>query len=306
MRCFQCRGTFRAPAAPKGQGASDKADPARRGAGVASPADKVEVDELEEVPDAEDSETAPASDEPEELEVVEPARKRKKKRQGVPRDGDYGRVSFGLGFFCYSLMAAMAGFLPLLLSIIGAIGGFSRYIVPVTILAIILVDWVASGLGLTGAILCLRAPRASGARDLAVVSLALNACAMLVGLMQSVLTCISVLVRISAFGTIPAFLLTFAGWWVFMLFLKKLCTDMARPDLAEEADNLIQLAMSILFLTPILLGATPLVCCGPLLWHYAIFSIVGGYVCGPIALYRFFCRQFNLIATTQHLIEARY
>ena len=255
-----------------------------------------EVEELEEVDDP---------DEPEGLEGVQRTRKKKKRPRRV-LDGDYGRVSFGLGFFYASLLVAMVGFLPMLIAAVGALLGGALDLLPVNIVAILLVDWVAPGLGLTGAVLCLHAPRASATRRLTIASLALNAGAVLVGLVQTAATCVPELARVSACGAIPAFALTFAGWCVFMVFLRKLSTHLGDQALAEEASDVKERGITMLLLAPLLLIATPLVCCAPFFWGIAIFTVIGGNVCGPIVVYQFFKRQHNLLASIRHLMMARF
>ena len=293
-----------------------------------------EVEDLQEVEPADDSEPddrppprrrrqeiveEPEDDDEEvSLEVVRPGRRRKRRRGHRP-DGNLDRVNLGLGFYYASILALLAG---LVVELVAFAAGFTGGVNAVagsaegaatglgmamlfSIIAMILIDWVAPILGMVGSILCLWAPSASGARGLCIASLALNASATLGSILIRVLMFfVPAGEVIGGVGMIGASLMTFIAWCLFMAFLRQLCLHLGEDTLAGEAIAVMMRGIAILVLAPFafmfgLLLVFALKCVG-------LITFLVAMLFGLYGLFLFLRRQLDLIGSIRQVIASRY
>jgi hypothetical protein len=165
----------------------------------------------------------------------------------------------------------------------------------------IAMNFLAPLLGLSGSILCLWVPSQSGAKGFIIASLTLDLVALPVGLLLRLLSLFPEGQLLAVLGVVPAFLMGFIAWALFMVFLQKLSSYFHEETLAEEAQALLIRGIVILVLAPvvffILLGLALLPCIG-----FIFVLMVLGY-----SLYYFFLflrRQLDLIGSLRQVIAS--
>ena len=139
-----------------------------------------------------------------------------------------------------------------------------------------------------------------------VIELLVDDLARVAGLIRMGLSFVPQLAWIGAVGVIPAFLLAFIGWCLFMAFLRRLSAYVGDETLAEEAHAVMMRSIATLVFAPILVASAPLVLLGPFLICLAVIAVVGGSVSGLTAVIMFFPRLFNLISSIRQVILSRY
>jgi hypothetical protein len=330
--CPSCGQRCRVPApagSPQPSRGSESVRPAPRPQPPPPPDD--EVEELEEVEESDLDEhltdrpaerpAAADDDEAVQLEVVRPGRRRKKKRGMRRRDEDYGKVNLGLGFYYAGILALIAAIVVELIAFgaamtaginavagegKGAMAGAGAAMV-LGFIAGILIDWVAPILSVIGSILCLWVPASSGARGLCIASMALNAGALFLGLIAW-LAMFFVSGEagewIRLLGLIPAFLMTFIGWCLFMGFLRALNLHLGEETLADEATAVLFRGIVILVATPFAflvgIGLIAALRC------FGLIMLLVAVLFGLYGLFLFLKRQLDLIASMRQVIASRY
>ena len=157
-----------------------------------------------------------------------------------------GKVRLGLGFHYARLVLTLAAILVMM--------GLTCYEAmarpeaddPVQILgglAAVGVALLAVGLGIVGSTLCLWVGRASGARAFIFVSL----------LLDVLILPLFVYLQIAALSVLIGWVIAFASWVLFMVFLRRLAVYIDRPGEANELMVLITRGVALLVAVPLLL-----------------------------------------------------
>ena len=127
---------------------------------------------------------------------------------------------------------------------------------------------------------------------------------MLSGLARFVLSFVPALAMIGAYGVIPAFLMTFIAWCLFMAFLRQLSTHMGEESLAAEAAAVMVRGIVILVLAPFLLVMGMV-----LVMALKVVGAIGfliGVLFSLYGLFLFLRRQLDLIGSIRQVIATRY
>ncbi|HVS35585.1 MAG TPA: hypothetical protein VMS17_08385 [Gemmataceae bacterium] len=277
----------------------------------------MEEDMLEEVLDVAEA----GDDEEIELEVVGKLGRKKKKRSIRTRDGNMDFVNWGLGCYYAAVLALMAGIVVELAAIgAGATAGLSAFAGSAEgvagglgfahglgFLAGLMINWLAPILGLTASSLCLWAPAASGARVFCLVAVALNAGAMLAGLMQAGLSFLPGTDLIALFLLLLAITATFVAWCMFMWFLRRLCVYLGEPALESEAVGVMMRGVAILIVTPFAFaGAICVVAAFAKIPVVNLMFMVLMCLAMGAVLFVFLRRQLDLIGSMRQVIASRF
>ncbi len=283
---------------------------------VAAADDAVQADRPPRRPGRED--VAEAPDDAVQVPMEGVRRCRRKKRRGYRLDGNLERVNLGLGFYYASILTLLGGLVVELAAFAAALAGVGNAVAGqgggaaaglgvaliLGFLASALINWIAPILGLVGSILCLWAPSVSGARGLCIASLTLNATAFLGGLLSQVLAFLGPRgATLAVLGLLPAALMTFIAWCLFMAFLRQLCKHLGEDSLAEEAIAVMIRGIVILVAAPFCFVLAVLLmmvgCVGIITFVLAVgFSLYG--------LFRFLRRQLDLIGSIRQIIASRF
>jgi hypothetical protein len=160
-------------------------------------------------------------------------------------------------------------------------------------------------LGLVGSILCMWVPARSGAKGLIIASLVLDVISIPLSILLNLLSVLPGSVAVAAaLGTIPAFVLAFVAWALFMLFLRQLCNYLDEVPMGDEAMAILMRGILIMFVTPIVLFA--------LFILIGIVPCLGAFPAGFIffySLYYFFVflrRQLDLIGSLRQVIYSKF
>ncbi len=171
-------------------------------------------------------------------------RKKKKRKKSIKiKKQQFKLVNLGLIFYYIKVIAIISAILLAISSAflaagMGSAGGLGQIIFVIGILVSFVVIMVAPMLGIVGGILCCFVPPKSGGRPLILTSVALDAMALMIG------TVISLVLIISPSGNNPiirnivdgaTFLLGLGSFIMFMLFIRKLSYYMDDDGTAAEA-----------------------------------------------------------------------
>jgi hypothetical protein len=263
-----------------------------------------------------------------EVKASKVRKKRKRPRAGEERPRRVSTrgldtVNIGLGFHYARMVVILFGLLGMIVLLFAAAAAGARAagaakagrpadpdvagLVIVVVLALcvtIALNFVAPLLGLVGSILCSFAPAQSGAKGFIIASLVLDLLSLPVAIVLQFVNLIPAFKGIAVLGAIPAFLMGFIAWAMFMLFLKQLCSYLSEDAMANEAMAIMMRGLLILCVAPVLvIGLVVVVgvfmCCGliptGLLLFYSVYYF-----------FEFLRRQLDLIGSMRQVILSRF